>query len=254
MITSKIYISKNDNYLMNYSKLLLLFIVLSILSINVSAQSPIVQGQPYNFTMTCSYHGALTDSAVARITVQQQDGSYIFINQTGINIGGGQYYYTGTSNSSQTLTISGECCQAGECYSGTEERDVTPTGKPVADSGQMGTGILYFYAIVAAIFIFIGYLLLMNESLWISYSGLFLMILGFAFIYYDLHLSNLYATTIALNSGAGNVTTGAFLMFNRFIKLAPYIVAGLIIFSSVKVLRSTIKKKGSKDGWDNNQY
>ena len=80
------------------------------------------------------------------------------------------------------------------------------------------------------------------------------MIIGFSFLYYDLHLSNLYASTIAINSGAVNVTTGAFLMIVRFLKLIPLLIAGIIAFSSVKLLRKAIKKRRGYDGWDNNDY
>lgn len=131
---------------------------------------------------------------------------------------------------------------------------VTPNGVEPADNGSMSVGLLFFFIFLSAIFIFLGYLFIQNDSLWISYSGLFLMILGFGFIYYDLHLSNLYASTIAINSGAGNVTTGAFVIVTNFLKLAPYIVAGIIAFFSIKLFVATLKKRKSSDGWDDGHY
>jgi hypothetical protein len=154
----------------------------------------------------------------------------------------------------------GSYCFNIQCYDGSSYetgsvcREVTPTGKIVSDIGSLSTGILYFFVLIGFGFIFLGYLFLKNDSVWIKYTGLFLMIVGFAFIYYDLHLSNLYATTIAINSGAENVTTGAFIMITNFLKLAPYLVAGIIGFASVKVLRASIKKNKNKDGWDDNNY
>lgn len=131
---------------------------------------------------------------------------------------------------------------------------VTPNGVAPADVGQMSVGILYFFIMLSAIFIFLGYLFIKNDSIWITYVGLFMMIIGFGFVYYDLHLSNLYATTIAVNSGAGNVTTGAFIIISNFLKLAPYLVAGVIAFFSIKLFLATVKKKNSSDGWDNGNY
>jgi hypothetical protein len=45
------------------------------------------------------------------------------------------------------------------------------------------------------------------------------------------------------------------MMFLNFIKLAPYIFAGIIAFSSVKMLKEAMrKKKAGSDNWDNGNY
>jgi hypothetical protein len=146
-------------------------------------------------------------------------------------------------------------CVAGELGGYlTSGYDVTPTGNPLVEDGTISVGILYLYIIIAMGFLFLGYLFLKSKSVWVTYTGLFLMIIGFTFLYYDLHLSNLYAQTIAINSGAMTTASGVFIMVARFLKLAPYIVAGIIAFASVKVLQATIKTRKSHDGWDNNDY
>ena len=133
--------------------------------------------------------------------------------------------------------------------------EVTPTGIVISEGdSNISIGILYLYAFLSFIFLGLGLLLIRNDSVWVKYSGLFLMIIGFAFVYYDLHLSNLYASTIAYQSGAANTSLGIFVMMIRFLKLAPYIIGGIIAFASVKVLRTAIKRKKSSDGWDNGNY
>lgn len=188
--------------------------------------------------------------------IQHPDGSKAVYNKL-MTKSGQDFNYTISSGNFSQIGIScmGITCFDGSSYeSGSICRDVTPTGKAVTDIGQISTGILYFFVILGFGFVFLGFLFLKNKSLWVAYVGLFLMIVVFGFLYYDLHLSNLYATTIAINSGAGTTTTGAFLMIVRFLKLAPYIVAGVIAFSSVALLRASIKTKKSADGWDNDDY
>lgn len=146
----------------------------------------------------------------------------------------------------------GFCDNNNQCYS--NSFSITPNGNSIDDVGQLSASLIYFFVIMGVAFLFFGYLLVKNESLWVSYSGLFVMIVGFSFFYYDLHLANVYATTVAVNGGAGNVTTSTFLMFTRFIKLAPYLVAGIITYYTINVLRESINKKKSSDGWDNNKF
>lgn len=133
-------------------------------------------------------------------------------------------------------------------------REVTATGKRVDGIGQISVGLIYFFLALGFGFIIFGWALLNNRSVFISYGGLFLIIIGGAFLVYDIHLANLYATTIAVNSGASNVTTGIFLLVLRFIKLSPYIIAGVIAFASIRLLKEAINKRKSSDGWDNDRY
>jgi len=131
---------------------------------------------------------------------------------------------------------------------------ITPTGKSIDNVGQISVGILYFLIILAFGLIFLGYLFINKESIWLNYFGIFLMCLGFIFIYYDLHLNNLYAVTIAVDSGASNVTTNTFIMISRLLKIAPYLVVLIIAGVVIKLYNNHKKKKESNDGWDNNNY
>jgi hypothetical protein len=133
-------------------------------------------------------------------------------------------------------------------------REVTITGTRVDGVGQISVGLIYFFLALGFGFAFSGWALLNNRSIFISYGGLFLIIVGGAFLMYDIHLANLYATTIAVNSGASNVTTGIFLLVLRFIKLSPYIIAGVVAFASIRLLKEAIKKRKGSDGWDNDNY
>lgn len=197
-----------------------------------------------NNATSCNITIANTPEGVITINQESTKSDQTFNN----TIGGGNF------------TILGNYCFNIECSDGVKTeggsvcRYITPTGKSISDVGQISTGIIYFYLILGLGLVGLGFLFLRNNSIWISYTGLFIMLIGFTFVYYDLHLTNLYAQTIAVNSGAENVTSGVFLLVLRFIKLAPYIVAGIIAFASVKVLRATINKRKNNDGWDNNDY
>jgi hypothetical protein len=147
-----------------------------------------------------------------------------------------------------------ECSDATDAVTEYESLEVTPTGKTIQDVGQISVGLIYFFILMGFGLIFLGYLLLGNPSVFVSYGGLFVMLLGSAFLYYDLHLANLYASTIAYSSGAENVTSGAFVMVVKFLKLAPYIIAGIVAFASIRLLNKAIKNKGNSDGWDGNSY
>lgn len=215
----------------------------------------IPQGECFNINLPCN------NCTYMNISISFPNGTTIVENEGMTNLSS-SYFYNYTFCDTDILGYYSLITNYDEnydedglyLYSDTNFLQVTPNGLKPADTGQMSIGILYFFIMLSAIFIFLGYLFLRNDSLWIKYSGLFLMILGFGFIYYDLHLSNLYATTIAINSGAGNVTTGAFVMVSNFLKLAPYIVAGVIAFFSVKLFRASIKKKNDSDGWDDGNY
>jgi hypothetical protein len=147
-----------------------------------------------------------------------------------------------------------ECSDTANKVTEYESVEVTPTGKKVEDVGQISVGLIYFFIMLGFGLILLGYLLLGNSSVFVSYGGLFLMLLGSAFLYYDLHLANLYASTIAYTSGAENVTSGAFVMVARFLKITPLIVAGVVAFSSVRLLKKALFDKKSSDGWDEDKY
>ena len=218
---------------------------------------PIIMAYNSHQQNTDLYYSFTSNNATqCNITIGNTPNGTVTINQKANKTG--QTFTSFISGSN--FSINGdycfnlECTDGGQIETGSFCKTITPTGKQIDNEGQVSVGIIYFFVIIGFGFIFVGYLFLNNNSLWISYSGLFMMLIGFGFIYYDLHLTNLYATTIAINSGASNVTGGAFLMIVRIIKLAPYLVAGIIAFASVKLFRASISRKKSKDGWDNNEY
>jgi len=43
-------------------------------------------------------------------------------------------------------------------------------------------------------------------------------------------------------------------MIARFLKIAPYIVGGIIAFFSVRTLREAMGHRNMNDGWDNDSY
>lgn len=206
--------------------------------------------------LSCTINNAIPSAATTmNLTITYPNGTIFKNNVLATPKGNGVFNYTTTFpviGTYHTILVCIDGANSNSDSSNTYE--ITPNGKEVTDVGQISTGLLYFYIFLAVIFIGLGYLFLMNSSLWVSYSGLFLMAIGFTFVYYDLHLSNVYANTIAVNSGAGNVATGAFRLATKFLKVAPYIIALVIGFSAVKVLRASINKKKKSDGWDNNQY
>ena len=62
----------------------------------------------------------------------------------------------------------------------------TPNGKPLENDGTLSIGILYFFVIIGLGFLIFGYLNMKNKSIWITYAGLFNMLIGYSFLYYDL--------------------------------------------------------------------
>jgi hypothetical protein len=231
------------------------YIMLIVFMANFTQAQECKINTPVNLQFTCTVANQIpTAGATYNISVYYPNGSVLLDNAETTAQGQGSFNYTLTHPISGTYTLKSFCYDTAGNYSTTETYFCNPTGKVIEDVGQISTGIMYFYVLIGLGLLFLGYLLLSNRSLWISYSGLFLMIVGFAFIYYDLHLANLYASTIATNSGAENVTSGIFVMFLRFIKLAPYIFAGIIAFGSIKMLKEAIKKKNNNDGWDNGSY
>ena len=229
------------------------FALIFIMTFSLAQECKI--NSPINLQFTCTVANQIpSDSATYNFSVYYPNGSVLVNNAQAQAQGQGSFNYTLIHPISGTYTLKSFCYDVAGNYSNEETYFCNPTGKVVEDIGQISTGIMYFYVFIGLGLLFLGYLFLNNKNLWISYTGLFFMIVGFAFVYYDLHLANLYATTIATNSGAENVTTGIFVIFLRFIKLAPYIFAGIIAFSFVKMLRECNKKKNNNDGWDNGNY
>jgi hypothetical protein len=224
---------------------LFLIVLLTFTSALDSAGSYKVN-EVFSFTQPCSDASYMTLSLIKTPTTT----IIVDENMSKIATGTFVYNYTPTETGKHFFEGVSDGCEG--TYATYIE--VTPTGTKVEDVGQISVGLIYFFIIMGFGLIFLGYLLLGNPSLWISYGGLFIMLLGSAFLYYDLHLANLYATTIAQASGAENVTTGAFLMVVRFLKLMPYIIAGIVAFASIRLLNKAIKKSKSSDGWDNGVY
>lgn len=231
------------------------FILLLVFSFNFVVGETYKAGEITNLQFICTVDNQIPSAgATYNFSIYFPNGTSLFNNQLAQANGQGSFNYTLTFPDSGTYKIKSFCYDTLGNFSSEDFLEVTPTGKIIQDVGQISVGILYLFIIIGFGLVFLGYLFLNSDSLWVSYGGLFMMILGFAFVYYDLHLSNLYASTIALNSGAENVTSGAFVMIAKFLKLAPLIVAGIIAFSSVRVLKEAIKKKKSSDGWDGNKY
>jgi len=238
-------------------KLMLIFSVLLLSMFCVSATTEYYSlNEQSNLILTCTIDNAIpTGLATMNLTVAYSNGS-LFLDSVGANpIGNGIFNYSTTFPETGTYRPTLVCIDGSNSNSDSSGLyEVTPNGKHIENDGQISVGILYMYLILGLGLVFIGYLFLRNESLWISYFGIFIMILGFTFLYYDLHLSNLYATTIAYNSGADGTTTGGFIMIAKFLKIAPYIVAGIIAFFSFRTLREALGHKNKNDGWDDNSY
>lgn len=239
----------------NFKFSLGIVVLLLMCSLSLVSSQECKINTPTNLQFTCTVANQIPSAgATYNFSVYYPNGSALLENAQAQANGQGSFNYTLIHPISGTYTLKSFCYDTAGNYSNSESYFCNPTGKVVEDIGQISTGIMYFYVFIGLGLLFLGYLFLNNKSLWISYTGLFFMIVGFAFIYYDLHLANLYATTIATNSGAENVTTGIFVIFLRFIKLAPYVFAGVIAFSFVKMLRDSNKKKNNNDGWDNGNY
>lgn len=129
--------------------------------------------------------------------------------------------------------------------------EVTKTGIQLSDAEtNISTSSIYFILAMGIIFIVVG-LMIMRKGFWAVWIGLFCIAVGFIFLYYDLSMVNLYMNTINVSSSA---PSGIFLLFARFIKVFPYVVALIVGFAIVKLLKESIKLKNSKDGWDSNNY
>jgi len=212
-------------------------------------------GVESNLQFTCTLNGAIpSELATYTISIYYPNGSLFLEDGATTPQGSGSFNYSVTFDELGIFKVKNFCTDGTYSYSNEGNYEITPSGKKIDNDASISIGILYFYVILGLGLVFLGFLFLNNNSLWISYSGLIIMLLGFTFLYYDLHLSNLYATTIAINSGAGGTTTGAFVMIAKFLKLAPYIVAGIIMFFSVRTLRMAIGKRKGNDGWDEDKY
>ena len=238
-------------------KTILIFTVFLFSMFFVSAGTEYYEvNQDTNLILTCTIDNALpTSSATMQLTVAYANGSLFLDSVDASSIGNGIFNYTTTFPEIGTYSPTLVCIDGSNSNSDSSGiYEVTPNGKHIEDDGQVSIGILYFFVILGLGLVFLGFLFIKSDSVWTRYFGIFIMILGFTFLYYDLHLSNLYATTIAINSGANGTTSGAFIMIARFLKLAPYIVGLIIAFFSVKTLKEAMGNRNKNDGWDNNTY
>jgi len=239
------------------TKIMLIFTVFLFSMFCVTAGTEYYEvNQESNLILTCTIdNGIPTPSATMSLTVSYANGSLFLDSVSASSIGNGIFNYTTAFPEIGTYRPTLVCIDGSNSNSDSSGvYEVTPNGKHIDNDGQVSIGILYFYVILGLGFVFLGFLFLKSESLWVTYFGIFIMLLGFTFLYYDLHLSNLYATTIAINSGAGGTATGAFIMIAKFLKISPYIIAGLIAFFSVKTLKEAMGSRNKNDGWDNNSY
>jgi len=142
--------------------------------------------------LSCTINNALPSSSTTmNLTVSYPNGS-IFLNNVKATPKG-----NGIFNYSVTFPIIGiykpilVCIDGANSSSNSEDSyEITPTGNKIEDVGQISVGIIYFFLVLGFGLIFLGYLFLKSESIWVAYSGLFIMIIGSSFLYYDLHLSN----------------------------------------------------------------
>lgn len=224
----------------------------SIMSVYAITDEGYKQGEQSNIQFTCTVNYQIpSPSATYNFSIYYQNGTALINNAQAHAKGQGAFNYTLIFPTSEIYKVQSFCYDGSNGnFSETTYLNVSPTGKQIDNIGQISVGVIYFFLFMGFGLIFLGYLFLKSNSLWIVYTGVLLMLFGFAFLYYDLHLSNLYATTIAFNSGAGNVTTGAFVMVAKFLKVVPLIIGLVVVFSIVRVLRQSIKKKNSSDGWD----
>lgn len=130
---------------------------------------------------------------------------------------------------------------------------VSPNGRLIENNGSVSIGILFFLGLLALTLIIFGCYLL-NKGTFVNYLGIFFICLGFVFLYWGLHLANIYATTINYSSGAGNTTTGMFKVISGFIKLAPYLVVFMVVLVILKLYKVYKTKQNNDDGWDEDKY
>lgn len=238
------------------NKLLILSIITLLVLPIILAETEIYPiNQDIDLKFTCTLNNQIPDASTEfNITISYPNGSTFINNQQATSLGNGAFNYT-TMFTELGLYKSQMFCYNGTySYSNEGYYEITPTGKIVSDTGQISIGILYFLIVLAFGLIFLGYLFLGKENTWLTYLGIFLICLGFVFIYYDLHLSNLYANTIAVDSGAGTTTTGTFVMISRLLKITPYLIVLIVVGVVIKLFKHMKKNKESNDGWDNNKF
>jgi len=239
------------------TKLISIFAIFLFSMFFVSAGTEYYEvNQESNLILTCTIDNAIpTSSATMNLTVTYANGSLFLDSVEASSIGNGIFNYTTTFTEIGTYRPTLVCIDGSNSNSDSSGiYEITPNGKHIEDDGQVSIGILYFFVMLGLGLVFLGFLFLKSDSVWVRYFGIFIMILGFTFLYYDLHLSNLYATTIAINSGASGTTSGAFIMIAKFLKVSPYIVALIIAFFSVRTFKEAMGNRDKNDGWDNNTY
>jgi hypothetical protein len=224
-----------------------------------SAQTLFKLGQDYqyNFFVTNITNGALkiNDSVTCKFFLANSTGKVIFAGDVlyhdgtqgywGVDIDGGNFSQVGFYNYGtrcNSTSLAGAIAGLWE---------VTKTGiAPTSEEVEISKTAIYFILILSLTFICGGFMF-MGKELWTNWLGIFMMSIGFIFMYYDLIMVNMYINTIGTT---GQAVEGIFLIFARFIKLLPYVVALIVGFAIVKMLRGATSKKKSEDGWDDNKY
>lgn len=202
--------------------------------------------QQYQFCQVCQDASFITLSSI------QTPTSSVLINENMTSTGSGQFCYNYTPielGRYDFRGISDGCEGTFATY-----LEVTPSGKLTtsADS-NFGVGVMFFIVVLGIVFISMGFYFI-SKSFWLTWLGIFFFVIGFFLFYQDLHLANLYAQTVAINTGADNSTTNVFVMVTRFIKLLPYFSWLIVGFAIVRLLRMNAERKKDNDGWDNNSY
>jgi hypothetical protein len=221
-----------------------------------SQQEYLKQGQDYqyNFFVENASNGALITNETINCTFYMADSTgevkvfsdvpYFPDGHWGIDIDGANFSDVG-------IYCYGVRCSDGfgghviGCW------EVTPSGMILSDSdSNIANSSIYFLLALGLALMLIGVMFL-DRSFWERWIGVFLMIFGFVLIYYDLSMVNFYINNMILNS---STTERVFILFTRTIKIIPYVIALIIGFAIVKLVRVVIGKKDKGDGWDNNKY
>lgn len=206
------------------------------------------QGQEMQITNYCS----TADCTSAKLSsIKYPNGTIIYLDESMTKNGNefnytytpselGEYYFTTCSNPNGV-----DVCEMDSFI-------VNPKGISFnPEEVKFNVSSIYFLAIFGFIFILLGFLFLEKDSLWVRWSGVFMLIIGLIVFYYDLSLVTMY---LEYTSVSGSSVTGVFVLFARIIKLLPYITILIIIFAFVKFYRKAIKTKKSSDGWDENLF
>ena len=128
---------------------------------------------------------------------------------------------------------------------------ITTTGEELTEGdSNIAKSAIFFLLIMGISLISLGYVFL-RKGIWMKWTGIFFMVVGFIMIYYDLVMINMYMEGITINSGS---IEGVFVLLTRFIKIIPYIIALVSAFAIAKLLRGAYKNRNSSDGWDNGKY